>query len=274
MQPVSFKAAMCLAIALTTSASAFAQFVGQPYSDGPGVVGLYHLNQSSGTVAFDDNSSGRPANNGIVNGAEWVPALYDNGLTFDWQSSQTLNVGEATRYSNQVQIDFDVRLNYHFASEYGRLFQQNQGYFTRLAVDDSGGPFNGTLVLTFLVRDTDGSYHAVSTSGATNLIMDGNTWMHLTFTINSDGANTVFSIYNNDILSASNSFSGNFFKDSGEDMNLYFGSLATGGSGAADMTLDEIRVMNTIAVPEPSTVALVGLVAAGVFFKVARRRLA
>jgi PEP-CTERM motif len=272
MQPVSRKCAVfASALGLALSGVAHAQFAGQPYSDGPGVKGLYHLNESVGVVAFDDNSSGRPAQNGIVDGAEWVPALYDNGLAFDWQSSQTLNVGEATRYSNQVQIDFDTRLNYHYASEYGRLFMQNQGYFTRLAVDDSGGPFDGTLVLTFLVRDTDGSYHAVSTSGATNLIMDGNTWMHLTFTINSDGANTVFSIYNNNVLSVSSSFAGNFFKDSGENMNLYFGSIATGGSGAADMVMDEIRVMDVITVPEPSTYALMAIGAIVVVARLRRR---
>lgn len=274
MQPVSRKCALLAsALGLALLGVAHAQFPGQPYTDGPGVVGLYHLNESLGVVAFDDNSSGRPANNGtVVNGAEWTPALYDNGLAFDWQSNQHLNVGEATRYASQIQIDFDVKLNYHFVSDYGRLFAQTEGYFVRLNVDDSGGPYNGTLVASFLVRDWGGSYHSVSTSGAGNLIMDGNTWMHLTFTILTDGTNTTFSMYNNDILTASSSFVGNIWRDAGGAMDLNFGSTATGDAGAADMVMDEIRVMNVITVPEPSTYALLAAGIGMVTFARLRRR--
>jgi hypothetical protein len=129
-----------------------AQAVSLPFVDDAQTIGLYHLNESTGTTAYDDASVRGTANNATLVGNElptWVPGLYGNGLHFNQPS---LTTGGALQITHGAigtwhVLEMTVKWDYAETGPYeggdagflGYLFSDWSQDFCRVWADGSGG---------------------------------------------------------------------------------------------------------------------------------------
>lgn len=244
------KVLFMLAAVVLLTCTAKATFIPGQYADDSSTVGLYHLNQSSGTTVLDDASSGRTARNGtVINGTpNWTAGDFGNGLGFTREGSTRMNLGALTGTSANYTIEFYFKWDYAYVSEPGNLFYAEEAAFARTYLVDHGAS-PATFLIDYAVRKGDGNWYEIFTPADSTLTND---WHNIAFTRTWDGVNTGCKIYVDGVEKASGGFAGGFW-DPG--LNLYMPSGSSIGG-----TFDEIRVSNVarteFGIPEPATMGL------------------
>ncbi len=245
---------LVIGLAINLAGVAQADFLGvAEYADTVSTKALYHLNQTSGTTANDDNSSGRSAiNASLENSPVWTTGVLDNGLHFTRNSTQRLNMGNVLN-TGSFTLEFYFKWDYIYTSELGNFFGADSTLFARggLITHD---PAPATAKVTFGVRDGSGNWRQIDGGDTYSLDTD---WHHLAFVREYDAGNNQTSIryYLDGQLAANTSWAGGYWTTSNP---LIIGQTIGG-------TFDEIRLTpqalstfgNTI--PEPATMSIMGL---------------
>ncbi len=253
---------MCgLLIAMAGTANATWLGEGE-YTDTSSTTALYHLNQDSGTVVVDDNSSGRTAHNGVLEGSTlptWTTdGKFGNGLNFVRRTDSRLNMGDIITtddFTLEFYVKWDGNGTDYFFNCYAETFAR---------IGSSGQVDFGIHV--------NHAWKEIRNASADNL--SKNTWYHLAFVRDYDpDSNTTSSyFYINGELAASGTFSGKYDATSSV-MRIADSTDSQGNHYGIGGTIDEIRytgaALDTFGVPEPATMMMITL---GVGFIARHRR--
>ena len=195
-------------------------------------VGLWHMNETSGSTVTDFSGNG---NNGTATGTTIVDGKLDKARGFNG-TSDLINLGKnpSIKGSSQVTIEgwvYPTSLTNYFPIYFE---SNNTSGYTRLMLNIGT---NGALNLAG--RDTDGTpaYITYATS-ATGLIAT-NKWYHVAGVYNADTDTHRVYINGIDVTSSGNVTAASFPNTAPAD-DIYLG-FATGGNYASG-TLDEIRL--------------------------------
>lgn len=160
-------------------------------------VALWHLDESVGTIAYDDEDTGN-SNNGIISGASWAGPTWDTGLLgttalrFDGVDDYVLVSGSPSLAGITSQITVDAWVNFE---DVRNAFYVRTPYDSGLAwgLDRWGG------LLRFHIYD--GSVYKICSMAWTPTI---NTWYHIAGTY--DG--TTLKLYLDGVLSETFGYAG------------------------------------------------------------------
>ena len=258
---------LVLVVMVLGAGSAQGTFLGVgEYADTPSTSALYHLNQSAGTTAVDDNSSGRSAHDGTLAGTTlptWTSAVVGNGLHFGRSDGSLLQMGNLVHTSASFTLEFYLKWDYIYHSEPGYIMTNGGTTFLRTSLIERG--LSPALArITFGVRKGDGGWLEINTG---SVGLDASKFMHVAVVREWDGVNTTARIYLDGELEASSVHNGGFWDD-GADVALgHSGPHGIGG------TFDEVRftkaALSEFGVPEPATMTLLAL---GALAVIRRRR--
>ncbi|MHB0947245.1 MAG: LamG domain-containing protein [Sedimentisphaerales bacterium] len=165
-------------------------FIPGQYADDAKTVGLYHLNQSSGTTVLDDASSGRTANNATLVGNDlpaWTTGAFGNGLHENMAASTGGSLQVVGGITNGTWHVTEMSVKWDYTSTgipgeggfAGYLFADWSMEFARVFVDDTN-PLNyrGKIVFGFQSYG-DPQWQQIMTPYEFSLQAD--VWTHLAF---------------------------------------------------------------------------------------------
>lgn len=240
----------CVSAAVRVS-EAFVSAENREYIDDSDTVCLYHLNQSSGTRLIDDNSSGRPARDGLLATSIGIalPAWVNDGwsgraLHFVWDphppvsNAPTHNGAKLgggslfTDYSDYT-IEMYVKWDYVFNSELGYLVSSAEHDFIRGFLYEHGSQA-GTMGLSFGYRDGSAVYRTINTPDDKSL--QAAKWYHIAATRSVDVKKVTWKFYVDNTLIGSDSRVGYWAENPN---NVYLGSQGVNQSFGGD--IDEVR---------------------------------
>ena len=213
---------------------------GEGYEDTTATTALYHLDEESGTVASDDNSSGRAAHDGTLTGTTlptWTTGLFGNGLHFNRDvksvddDGEALQMGDVVHTSASFTLEFNFKWDYAYQSEPGYLFSAGGTAWARTSLIERD-PMPALARISFGVRKDDGFWLETNTG---DVGLDAEKFMHLAFVREWDGTNTRARIYlEGELVADANTPKG--FWDDGSDL-----MIGNGGNVDIGGTFDEIR---------------------------------
>ncbi len=270
------------------------------YTTDANTVALYHLNETSGSTAFDSSGSnrnatigsavavGRPSQPGLGTSMKDAASLstgrisYLDTTTTNGQQSVLYTIGQAA-FTLEAWIKFDSLDFTSNAMIVAVQPFQNATYDYRLGVLGSSGP--NPYALTF---GTASSPNLAFTIGGLSWAVDQ--WYHVAVTVENTGpgaSDTAIKLFRNvagDSTTPSPIYSttrGDLVLNSSTaqrqlEIGNYYGA---NGSYFFPGSVDEVRVSNiarteftTLAVPETSTTAMVGIGAILLFLIVRKKK--
>jgi len=236
-----------------------------------GLVGYWHYNEGSGSTAHDFSANN---NDGAISGLTWVPGHTGAGWDYALDvpgNSEYVGVPDSASFdqittNNTFTIAFWA--NEQGGTNYGHLVATTSNYSNRnwlFQTDSFGGDS------TYVWSDTDGAWQQ-----QTGWVLP-NGWHHVAITYDGSTMKTYLDGSNNGTYSMGGATFPNF---SG---HIYFGGWLAGGRSLNGQQ-DDVIIFDTVenvsdimngthsAMPEPATLALLGLGGMGMLLGRKRRR--